>query len=93
MLHQLIADEKFTNIQKAQAGLSKLFAKAEESQSFYRVMRNDKPLGMLVPNSLWESILEDMEAMASEQYQQDIAASRRSKKRYSSEEIEKELGL
>ena len=39
MLHQLIADEKFTNIQKAQAGLTKLFQDAEDTQSFYRVMK------------------------------------------------------
>ena len=57
MNSQLILDEKFTNIQKAQAGLTRLFKKAQNDKSFYRVMKNDKPLGVLIPNALWKILL------------------------------------
>lgn len=92
-MRQLIADEKFTNIQRAQAGLTRLFEKARKSMSFYRVMKNDKPLGVLVPQELWESYLEDLEALSSPNYLARIAKSRRQRKRYSMEQVKTELGL
>ena len=47
MITQLIRDEKFTNIQKAQAGLTRLFRLAAKTGSFYRVLK------MM---SLWECL-------------------------------------
>lgn len=73
MIHQIINDEKFTNIQKAQAGLTRLFLAAKKDLSFYRVMKNDQPLGVLVPNELWQSITEDIEALSSPRFRQRIA--------------------
>ena len=92
-MRQLIADEKFTNIQRAQAGLTRLFEEARKSMSFYRVMKNDKPLGVLVPNEMWEDFLEDLEALSSPAFLARIRKSRRSKKRYTMEQVKKELGL
>ncbi|OGG15521.1 hypothetical protein A3D77_06790 [Candidatus Gottesmanbacteria bacterium RIFCSPHIGHO2_02_FULL_39_11] len=80
MIQQLINDEKFTNIQKAQAGLTRLLANAEKSSSFYTVLKNDKPLGTLVPRKMWESLLEDLEALSSPYYRAFIAQSRKSKR-------------
>ena len=93
MIQQLINDEKFTNIQRAQAGLTKLFQKASKSSSFYRVLKNDQSLGVLVPEKMWSSLLEDLEAMSSPRYRDAIAKARASKKRYSSAQIKKELGI
>ena len=93
MFQQLINDEKFTNIQKAQAGLTRLFAEAEKSLSFYTVLKNDKPLGALVPRRMWESLLEDLEALSSPNYRKMIARSRADKRRYSAEEVKKRLGM
>lgn len=90
---QLILDEKFTNIQKAQAGLTRLFRSATKSGSFYRVLKNDEALGVLIPNSLWESFLEDMEALSSPGYKARIAKARAEKKGKSLQQIEKELKL
>lgn len=92
-MKQLIRDEKFTNIQKAQAGLTKLFEEARKTMSFYRVMKNDKPLGVLVPNEMWDDFVEDMEAMSSPRYLASIKKARKQKKRYTSEEVKKMLGL
>jgi PHD/YefM family antitoxin component YafN of YafNO toxin-antitoxin module len=84
---QLINDEKFTNIQKAQAGLTKLFLKARKSLSFYRVMKNDVPLGVLIPEEMWQSWTEDIEALSSPKFRQKIAKARSEKKRISADKI------
>jgi PHD/YefM family antitoxin component YafN of YafNO toxin-antitoxin module len=78
MIQQLINSERFTNIQKAQAGLTRLFKQASKTASFYRVLKNDNPLGVLIPNSMWESLTEDIEALSSANYKKKIAQSRKS---------------
>lgn len=78
-MRQLIADEKFTNIQRAQAGLTRLFEEARKTMSFFRVMKGDKPLGVLVPNEMWEDFLEDLEALSSPRYLAGIAKARKEK--------------
>ncbi len=93
MIQQLINDEKFTNIQKAQAGLTRLFMRAESSSSFYRVLKNDKSLGVLVPEKMWLSLIEDLEALSSPAYRRRIKKARKEKKRISMSEIKKRLKL
>lgn len=93
MVKQLIAKESFTSVQEAQAGITRLFEKAAKEKKFYRVMRNQQPLGVLIPNEVWEDFIEDMEAASSENFKKEIAKSQASKKRYSSEEIKREFGL
>lgn len=93
MYKQLINDEKFTNIQTAQAGLTRLFTKARETSSFYRVMKNDKPLGVLLPENIWESFVEDLEALSSPSFRHRIAKSRADKKTVSSDRVKKQFNL
>lgn len=90
---QLITSEDFTSIQKAQAGLTKVFKKAERNGKFVRVLRNNEPVGVLVPNLMWESFLEDLEALSSPNYLKRIAESRADKVRYSSAQVKKMLGM
>lgn len=90
---QLIADEDFTSVQKAQAGLTRIFKKAAKDGKFVRVMRNNEPLGVLVPDRLWESYLEDLEALSSPRYLKRIARARADKVRYSSAQVKKVLGI
>ncbi len=92
-MRQLIADEKFTNIQRAQAGLTRLFEEARKTMSFFRVMKGDKPLGVLVPNEMWEDFVEDMEALSSPRYLAGIAKARREKGGISMEQLKKELKI
>jgi len=56
-------------------------------------MRNQKPLGVLIPNNVWESLLEDFEASLSQRYRKDIAESRKAKKLISAKEAKKLLGI
>lgn len=93
MIHQIINDEKFTNIQSAQAGLTKIFESAERSSSFYRVLKNDQPLGVLVPNAMWQSLVEDLEALSSLSFKAKIERARREPKSVKAGEVKRQLGL
>lgn len=93
MLRQLINDEKFTNIQRAQSGLTSLFLQAQKTMSFFRVMKNDQPVGVLLPTNLWESLVEDIEALSSSNYRLRIIQARKSNKRYGASEVKQKLGL
>lgn len=93
MIQQLINDEKFTNIQTAQAGLTRIFIDAQKTGTFYRVLKNDQPLGVLLPNDLWQSIVEDLEALSSPFYKTKIIKARKEKNTIKSSEIKKQLGI
>jgi len=93
MIKQLISDEKFTNIQKAQAGLTRLFLEAKKTGSFYRVLKNDQPLGVLIPDNLWQSFVEDLEALSSPNFRKKIAKARKEKQTISASKVKKQLGL
>ncbi|MEK9179241.1 MAG: type II toxin-antitoxin system Phd/YefM family antitoxin [Patescibacteria group bacterium] len=92
-MQQLINDQKFINVQGAQAGLTRLFADAKKTGTFYTVLKNDQPLGVLIPKDRWDSMVENMEAMSSANYKKKIAEARKSKKRYSSSQMKKMLGI
>ena len=56
-------------------------------------MRNQSPLDVLVPNDMWMSIIEDLEALSSPNYLKSIKEARKSKKFYTLEEVKKQLNL
>lgn len=95
MVQQLINDEKFTNVQKAQAGITKLFAAAAKGRHFYRVMKNDTPLGVIIPNDLWEDMAEDLEALSSPTYLRSVQEARNQTKQetFSLDQVKKQLGF
>lgn len=93
MIKQLITDERFVNIQKAQAGLTKLLLSAQKSETFYRVLKNDQPLGVLIPESLWQSFTEDLEALSSPNYRQRIVKARKEKGAIKASDLKKKFGL
>lgn len=93
MVKQLIAQESFASVQEAQAGITKLFKKAAEEKKFYRVMRNQEPLGVLIPNEVWEDFIEDMEATSSQNFKRGIEEAHADPVSYSSEEVKKMLNL
>lgn len=92
MFTPFLLDEKFTSVQEAQAGLTKLLVKAQSEGFYYRLLRNNKPLGILLPNVVWEDLLEDLEALSSQKYLEKIAKARRSKRSYTAKEVKKTLG-
>ncbi len=92
-MSQLITNADFASVQKVQAGVAKILKKAEKDGKFVRVMRNNEPVGVLVPNNVWDSFIEDLEAMSSPNYLKRIAKSRADKKTYTLEEVKKQIGL
>ncbi len=93
IFHRFNRDEDFTSIQEVQAGVTRLLDRANRSGTYYRVLKNNKPVGVLLSNDAWEDFLEDMEALASQQYKKTIAVARKQKKRYTIEQVKKHLGL
>ena len=65
MLRQLIANEEFVSVQKAQAGLTKIFREAERRGIIIKLMRNNQPLGVLIPNKVWKQLMRLFETLSS----------------------------
>lgn len=95
MTRQIIVQEDFASVQEAQAGISKLFKKAKSKKKFIRIMRNQEPLGVLIPNDMWMSLIEDLEALSSPSYLKAIEESRKGdrEKDISSKQMKKLLGI
>ena len=89
---QLISQEDFASVQQAQAGITRLFKKAKDKNKFIRVMRNQEPLGVLIPNDMWMSLVEDLEALSNPKYIKEIKETRNDKKRYSASQVKKIIG-
>lgn len=93
MKNQLIAQQGFASVQEAQAGISRLFNKAKNTGQFLTVLRNQQPLGVLIPQEMWEELIEDFEALSSKNYLRQIKKSRQDTKRVPAKKVKKELGL
>lgn len=93
MTKQFIVDERFVNIQRAQSGLTRLFLEAQKEEIFYRVLKNDQSLGVLIPENLWQSLTEDLEALSSPSYLRRVAMARAEKKNIKAVRVKQRLGL
>ena len=63
-MRQLIADEEFVSIQKAQAGLTKVIKEAEIKGKILRIMRNNESLGVLIPNKIFLKFIKLLETLS-----------------------------
>lgn len=63
-MRQLIADEDFISIQKAQAGLTKIIKEAEKNGKIIRILRNNQSLGVILPNKVWQKFLNKLEELS-----------------------------
>lgn len=93
MARDLIQQEEFASVQEVQAGISRILAGAEQRGSFIRVIKNSQPIGVLMPNSVFENLAEDILALGSPSYLLNVYKARKEKKRYSSKEVKKLLGV
>ncbi len=60
-MKQFILQEGFASVQEAQAGITRLFKRAGKEKKFYRIMRNQEPLGVLVPNDMWIELVKQLD--------------------------------
>ena len=92
MITQLIRGEKIYQYPKG-SGRTDSFVPLGRKTVLLSGAQNDEALGVLIPNHLWEDMIEDMEALSSPNYLARIAKARKSKKNITPmEQIEKELG-
>lgn len=85
--------EEFASIHEVQAGTSKLLEKAAHRGTYIRVIKNAKPIGVLMPNVTFDRLTEDLLALSSPAYLQNIKKARADAKRYSSHQVKKLLGM
>lgn len=85
--------EEFASIQEVQAGTSKLLEKAAARGSYIRVIKNSKPIGVLMPTVTFERFTEDLLALSSPNYLRNIEKARAEKKEYSLKKIKTMLGF
>lgn len=93
MSPKILTREKFTSVQKVQAGVTKLLQSAESEGSYYRVMRNNQPVGVLLPNEVWDDFLEDIEAISSPSFLASLEEARNSKVIYTSKQVKEMFGF
>lgn len=93
MRQKLFQREEFASIQEIQAGTSKLLKGAEARGSFIRVIKSSKPIGVLMPNSTFDSLTEDLLALSSPSYLTNIRKARSERVRYSSKDVKRMLGI
>lgn len=93
MRQKLFQREEFASIQQIQAGTSKLLRGAEARGSFIRVLKSSKPVGVLMPNSTFDSLTEDLLALSSSSYVTKIKKARSERRRYSAKDVKKMLCL
>jgi len=93
MARDLIQQETFASVQEVPAGISRLLRKAQTAGVFIRVIKNSKPIGVLMPNTTFEALTEDLLALASSTYQYNIHKARQEEKTYSAKQVKKLLGL
>lgn len=86
-------NEEFASIQEVQAGTSRLLEKAAARGAYIRVIKNSKPVGVLMPTVTFERFTEDLLALSSPDYLRNIKRARAEKKRYSSKQAKKMIGL
>lgn len=61
----LLTNQKFVSVADLQAGSARLLSLAEKSRSFYKVMKNNKPIGTLVPENVWNNLVSQLKLLSS----------------------------
>ncbi len=78
---QLLTAQKIISTKHFQSKFASMVKKAKENKEYYNVVRNSESIGVFLPIELWESLLEDLEALSSPKYLKAIAESREQAKR------------
>ncbi len=85
---QLLTAQKIISTKNFQSKFASMVKKAKENKEYYNVVRNSESIGVFLPIELWESLLEDLEALSSPKYLKEIAESREQAKKGKSVDID-----
>lgn len=78
---QLLTAQEIISTKHFQSKFASVTREAIKNGKFYNIVRNSKSIGVFLPKRMWESLLEDMEALSSPNYLKKIARSREQVKR------------
>ncbi len=78
---QLLTSQKIISTKRFQSQFASVVKKAKENGNYYNVVRNSESIGVFLPIKLWESLLEDFEALTSPSFLAKIAKSREEHKK------------
>ena len=73
---QLLTAQKIISTKHFQSKFASVVKEAEKNGKYYNVVRNSESIGVFLPKRMWESLLEDLEALTSPNYLRKIAKSR-----------------
>lgn len=85
----LLTNQKFVSVAELQAGSARLLSLAEKSRSFYKVMKNNKPVGTLVPENVWDTLIFQLKILSSPEIVAKIKQASREKEYEFLKNIEK----
>jgi PHD/YefM family antitoxin component YafN of YafNO toxin-antitoxin module len=78
---QLLTAQKIISTKHFQSKFASVVKEAEKNKNYYNVVRNSESIGVFLPTEIWESLLEDIEALTSPNYLRKIAQSRKEHKK------------
>lgn len=91
---QLLTSQKFVSTKEFQTKFADIVKQAKKQMSYFQIMKHGNSVGVFLPNDVWDDILEDLEALDSPKYLNNIQTSRREAQRgqtVSLKEIAKEM--
>lgn len=77
---KLLTAQKIISTKHFQTKFASVVKEAKKSGKYYNVVRNSESIGVFLPIEIWESILEDIEALQSPSYLNKIKKSRQESK-------------
>jgi len=77
---QLLTSQRIISTKQFQSKFAQAVRDAEKNGEYYNVVRNSKSVGIFMPQKLWDSLMEDLEALSSPKYLKKIAQSRKEAK-------------
>ena len=81
--------EKLISVREIESEVEDLLRRAEAGEFYYKILLDNKPLGVLVPYTMWDELLEDLEMYSSSNFLKSIREARKSKVFYTPEQIKK----
>ncbi len=72
---QLLTSQKTISTREFQSHFADAVKTARESGNYYNVVRNGESMGIFLPTELWDSLMEDFEALTSPKYLKAIEES------------------
>lgn len=72
-----LTSQKIISTKHFQAKFATMVKEAQKNEKYYNVVKNSESIGVFLPTIIWESLLEDIEALGSKDYKKKIAKSRK----------------